>query len=593
MSQSPAFKLENPSFGKSVNSTKGDDILSALNDDPDDADVVPVVEGPLNSAKTGNMFDGAFSDPVPIDTTNARVGKDGAAGVYEEDGFDDCHGIEKMSAENWSLARRFGFPVSSVGAVADEELNAQPMIIQSLHQAEIQWDTAMKNGGGGSLMAAASDAVCEPLARLARKFGIPSHLRGVIWLTLSGVASRMEENPNFCHSLLKKFGYGNDEAARTIEKDLERTFPEHPFFAAGEPGIERLKNVLHALCWRNPLLTYCQSFNFLAGTLLLFVHEEEAVFWTMCHILEVLMPNDFYGEGLIGLKVDQEVVQVLLKQNCPRLADHFDKLRFDVRALVPAWLMSLYIGVFPIETTIRIWDYFLTHEPRRVSPIPLAVLIAFLKGCQDELLKIGDAGEVHMLLTLLAQKMFDAGKLIRNTHDLVKIISKDLHSVRRSCRQKIMIDLQLQQRKRLAYQDMIKQRQLDQEAAATAAKQEQRDKRANPVVKSPAIIVHRQWDSEELQDVEMNDLSQKRSPVLQSPTRRSPTLGSIRRDSASTPGAVPTLGLLSRPEPVFDDPAGSHVRSPSVSESASSPSPSPKVNPSSSGVHVDPLEELL
>jgi hypothetical protein len=62
-----------------------------------------------------------------------------------------------------------------------------------------------------------------------------------------------------------------------IEKDVERTFPEHDLFRTSD-GCESLRRVLKAYAMHNPEVGYCQSLNFLVGMMLLFMDEESA-FW--------------------------------------------------------------------------------------------------------------------------------------------------------------------------------------------------------------------------------------------------------------------------------------------------------------------------
>ena len=62
-----------------------------------------------------------------------------------------------------------------------------------------------------------------------------------------------------------------------IDKDTDRTFPEHDYYGCGG-GCEVLKRVLVAHALHNPSIGYCQSLNFVAGMILLFLQEEEA-FW--------------------------------------------------------------------------------------------------------------------------------------------------------------------------------------------------------------------------------------------------------------------------------------------------------------------------
>lgn len=55
------------------------------------------------------------------------------------------------------------------------------------------------------------------------------------------------------------------DAVEQIDKDLHRTFPNHP--AMDEAGRAALRRVLTAYAAHNPVVGYCQGMNFLAGAL--------------------------------------------------------------------------------------------------------------------------------------------------------------------------------------------------------------------------------------------------------------------------------------------------------------------------------------
>ena len=114
-----------------------------------------------------------------------------------------------------------------------------------------------------------------------------------------------------------------------IERDLLRTFPgEHQSLplscslallpslslscslallsghaALGtQTGLGQLREVLVAYSVRNSSVGYCQSMNFIAALLLLFVDAEPA-FWMLANLVERLLPAQYYEPGLRGLQV--------------------------------------------------------------------------------------------------------------------------------------------------------------------------------------------------------------------------------------------------------------------------------------------------
>ena len=63
---------------------------------------------------------------------------------------------------------------------------------------------------------------------------------------------------------------------------------------------------------------YCQSLNFIAGMMLLFLDEEDA-FWLFLTVVDTLLPNDYYTKSMVGVYVDQYVLTNIIKKNLPKV----------------------------------------------------------------------------------------------------------------------------------------------------------------------------------------------------------------------------------------------------------------------------------
>lgn len=127
-------------------------------------------------------------------------------------------------------------------------------------------------------------------------------------------------------------------------QDLARTFPTHPYFQEGKAGRHEMRRILVAYSWRNPLVAYCQSLNYIVGLLLLFFSEEEA-FWMLVVILEEILPANFYSPQLKGLRVDGRVFDDLLKERLPKLYTHFMLNDVDTVTFISGWFMRVYVDV--------------------------------------------------------------------------------------------------------------------------------------------------------------------------------------------------------------------------------------------------------
>ncbi|KPI90694.1 putative GTPase activator protein [Leptomonas seymouri] len=337
------------------------------------------------------------------------------------------------SLSDWSSAPRLGFPAPTSPNAASAEAGSLLRRDADERKREDRWYRLCR---GVSLLASASPEAIVRLRSAAREYGIPHHLRAVMWLTLTGMALKVDENEYFCAKLLRRNGYVTGPTANAIAGDVQRTFPGHPYFSDEDVGIYKLTNVLHALCWRNPLLSYCQSFNFLAAFLLLVLDDEERVFWLLVHVFEQLMPNDFYGETLLGANVEQVVLERLVQLKLPRVAAKFSAAGLQVHTLVANWMMSLFVNIFPPATSLLLWDYFLcrTVNPGERTPAHLEITLAVLKYLDDRNLLTGeDAGELLIALREQTACLYDAAALIRLANTLA-ITPNELHKFRREAK---------------------------------------------------------------------------------------------------------------------------------------------------------------
>ncbi|CAL1151657.1 unnamed protein product, partial [Cladocopium goreaui] len=139
-----------------------------------------------------------------------------------------------------------------------------------------------------------------------------------------------------------------------------------------------LENVLLAFAAKNPKIGYCQSMSFVAATLLMYM-EEESAFWTLCGLLEDILPeepghgagarlskrgenpNDYFSERMSGLRADLRVLQKLLSEEIPELAEHLDLQGIDLSPITVNWFLCLFLNTLPADWSHRVLDSVL-HE---------------------------------------------------------------------------------------------------------------------------------------------------------------------------------------------------------------------------------------
>lgn len=350
--------------------------------------------------------------------------------------------------------------------------------------------------------------------RFVRK-GIPPDWRGAAWFYYAGGPKILAKHPGVYDDMVRRAGLAPSGSGRAvsakcdlkpivvedIEKDLHRTFPDnvrfrpspttnlrrHPGSPVGTedsqatltdqaegaadsqtdaepPIISSLRRVLHAFALYNPRIGYCQSLNFLAGLLLLFVESEEHAFWLLNVITRVYLPGT-HEMSLEGSKVDLGVLMATLKDALPSLWKQIGGDDSEMATPVPkraktkrfrdmanhgskkppadpnhlpaitlcmtAWFMSCFIGTLPIETVLRVWDIFFYEGSRTLFRIALSIL----KAGEAEIKAVTDPMEMFGVVQSLPRRMLDCNALLEACYkkrNSFKHLSQDLVDEKRN-----------------------------------------------------------------------------------------------------------------------------------------------------------------
>lgn len=241
----------------------------------------------------------------------------------------------------------------------------------------------------------------DKVKKLVRR-GIPSEWRGAAWWFYAGGSEKLNKNIGVYDRVVEDTKDIHNKDTEVIERDLHRTFPDNIYFNASlessekdddeeTPMITSLRRVLTAFAHYQPLIGYCQSLNFLAGLLLLFM-EEEKVFWMLVILTERIIPK-VHSADLEGVHTDQGVLMLCIKEYIPQLWGILGKnfegetlLEDKILTKLPAvtlvtssWFMSLFVGILPIETVLRVWDILWYEGSKTIFRISLTIA----KMCLD------------------------------------------------------------------------------------------------------------------------------------------------------------------------------------------------------------------
>lgn len=282
--------------------------------------------------------------------------------------------------------------------------------------------------------------------RFVRK-GIPSEYRGAAWFYYAGGYQHMHPKPGHYAALVHQaMSSPINTDKEHIERDLYRTFPDNVHFKPDMPAeavgdnsgsntskhssvivetqmIRSLRRVLYAFALHNPRIGYTQSLNFITGMLLLFLPEEKA-FWMLHIITSELFPGT-HEISLEGANVDMWILMVLLRDNLPGVYTKLVTTTPTVsKAKAPAltvnmrlpditlgltnWLMSMFIGSLPLETTLRVWDCFFYEGSKTFFRVALGIF----KAGEREILSVSDPMEVFQTVQTIPKKLLDANALL-------------------------------------------------------------------------------------------------------------------------------------------------------------------------------------
>jgi hypothetical protein len=271
----------------------------------------------------------------------------------------------------------------------------------------------------------------EKVKRYIRK-GIPAEWRGNAWFWYAKGHDILNSHPDLYDKLCRQTKNLRNNDTELIERDLHRTFPDNIHFRAeGQersahhqreetPLIQALRHVLTAFSVYQPKIGYCQSLNFIAGILLLFMDEERA-FWMLVIITQRYLPG-VHEVNLEGVNVDQGVLMLCVRESLPNLWDklgvnfegkHYDNILTKLPPITlctASWFMSAYISILPTETMLRVWDCFFFED----SKIFFRIALTILKLAEPELHGLGDQMEIFQVIQNFPKRLLDPSLLMEN-----------------------------------------------------------------------------------------------------------------------------------------------------------------------------------
>jgi len=263
--------------------------------------------------------------------------------------------------------------------------------------------------------------------------GIPDRVRGEVWKLLLDIRELKEngKSENVYQNLLERPVDHSSEAIAIIERDLNRTFPEHILFREkGGIGQKRLYNVLKSFSMYRSDIGYCQGMGFIVALFLMYMEEEDA-FWGLVRITtyQPYDTGDLYKDKLPGLQKVYYILEKLLINVLPRITSHLNSTGIDIGMYSPQWFITLFIYNLPFPVAVRVWDVFLIKGYEFIYYVALAVF----KILENKIMQLSEMEDLLHLLKLddmnLVGSQITTDLLIETALHYQKKVKKKFHKL--------------------------------------------------------------------------------------------------------------------------------------------------------------------
>jgi len=203
----------------------------------------------------------------------------------------------------------------------------------------------------------------------------------------------------------------------SIEKDVERTFPNHTFFTKDTQAA--LRNVLLAFSSSAEDIGYCQGLNYVAGVLLVVSKGNQSETFGMLELLCCQFGiKGLFQKGFPLVMKMCEVFHSELSDQMPELQELLQKHGIDDNFWLVKWFLTLFSVSMKLEDVVRVWDNLFAKGLGFIVNVALAIA----KQLKRQLLNSSDVLEVISKCTL---EHFNVEKTLKIAKQFKKLKSCD------------------------------------------------------------------------------------------------------------------------------------------------------------------------
>ncbi|EUT90556.1 hypothetical protein PFAG_00912 [Plasmodium falciparum Santa Lucia] len=162
---------------------------------------------------------------------------------------------------------------------------------------------------------------------------------------------------------------------KAIEKDINRTFPKHPFFINKNMNMQdKLLDILKVCSLYFERIGYCQGMNYIAGILLLVFRKNIDTIRCFISMLKNYNIKGMFSYNFPQLKKIIYQLNLLIKAYIPKLFYYFKRKKIKIDFFCVNWFLTLFSQDLSFENTLKLWDLFFLFGMKILIKLTLILL---------------------------------------------------------------------------------------------------------------------------------------------------------------------------------------------------------------------------
>lgn len=212
--------------------------------------------------------------------------------------------------------------------------------------------------------------------------GVPHSRREEVWAFLSDLY-QARNKPQWQYpaqlsgeETLNQLGQESTEYEHSIEVDLSRTFPSHPYFSSKllEAGQAELHSILHGYAVADPETGYCQGLSFVTGIILVHTTDKQSAFKMLYKLMNLHDYKDIYRGSLSNLQTRLYQLSRLMHDFIPAVHQLLQRNEVTPFFYAAPWFLTIFASQYPISFAARVFDMMFYEGTDILFKVALSLL---------------------------------------------------------------------------------------------------------------------------------------------------------------------------------------------------------------------------